>query len=100
MIGMQSIGMLSAPSEWYLAMVKVIDDNGRTNVIGSTIPGIFGWWNGRNDFYSWNNVIMNADVMDLYVIQENIPNVNYNFQNGLNNYITRNETIILKSGFF
>ena len=66
---------------------------------GSSLPGVPGILNGRNDKGSWNVIPSNADVQDLYIMNNTNTNDTtkfYFYKNQEMTYETREETIKIK----
>jgi penicillin G amidase len=86
-----SNGPLTAPTEY---MVMRLSGKQR-EAFGSSIPGVPGILNGRNDKGAWNVVPSNADVQDLYMMNETSA-TQYMYKNQVMNYTMRRETIKVK----
>jgi len=88
------LGML-APSIWYAAHLDV----GDWNVIGVTIPGIPSVILGRNNHIAWGFTNTGPDTQDLAIEEVNPDNPDqYRTPAGWANFITREETIIVRLG--
>ncbi|KAL9650868.1 hypothetical protein ABK040_012747 [Willaertia magna] len=82
----------SAPGIWYLTHLQ----SKTQNVIGSSLVGVPGIVIGKNDFISWGITSSEADVQDLFVMDETNDGKSYNYNGLVMNYDVRNETIKVK----
>lgn len=84
-------GHLSAPTEY---MIMQVDDvAAKKTANGQTIPGIPGFWNGRNQFGAWNVVPMGGDNTDIFVLKESVAGVSYIHNGAVVVYTSRTETL-------
>eukprot|EP01080_Neovahlkampfia_damariscottae_P000188 gene188-4434_t len=90
-----SNGPLTAPTEFMVMRLAT----GTREAFGSSLPGVPGILNGRNDKSSWNVIPSNADVQDLYIMNNtkvNDSQIYYHYKNQEMTYKTRKETITIK----
>jgi penicillin amidase len=83
---------LGIPSIWHLMHLEAPD----YNVIGATLPGLPSIIIGRNAHIAWGVTNVEADVEDLYVLQETDDGNGYIYQNRVKPYKIRTETIHVK----
>lgn len=80
---------LQVPSLWYIAHLK----SPSFDVIGATFPGLPGVAIGHNRKIAWGITNVEADVQDLYVLEQTADSLGYSYKGGVQPYQRRQETI-------
>jgi penicillin amidase len=90
---------LSAPSIWYLAHMRISDDSGIRNVVGTTLAGAPLLLLGRNDHTAWGFTNTASDVQDIFVEKINPDNADeYLTPDGWVPFGSQSETIRIRGG--
>lgn len=90
---------LSAPSIWYLAHLRVSDENGARNLVGATLAGSPLVLLGRNDHIAWGFTNTASDVQDIFVEKINPDNdAEYLTPDGWAEFGSQRETIKVRGG--
>lgn len=83
---------LQVPSVWY----QIHLESPSVNVIGATLPGLPGVVTGYNSQIAWGITNVEADVQDLYILEETADRTGYFYQDQVQPYQVRTETILVK----
>jgi penicillin amidase len=83
---------LTVPSLWYLAHLKIGDED----IIGATMPGLPFVVLGRNNRIAWGFTNVNPDVQDLYIEKLTGDGSTYLTPSGPQPFKTREEVILVK----
>ena len=90
---------LTAPSIWYLAHLRVADDDAARNLVGATLAGTPLVLLGRSDTAAWGFTNTATDVQDIFVERVNPDNPDeYLTPQGWQPFGSKQETIKLRGG--
>ncbi len=90
---------LTAPSIWYLAHLRVTDEEGTRNLVGTTLAGTPLVLLGRSDSVAWGFTNTASDVQDIFVERVNPDNPDeYLTPDGWKPFGSKQETIKISGG--
>jgi penicillin amidase len=85
---------IQTPNLMYLNHLKIVAPGGSFEGNGLSFPGVPGIFSGRTMLYAWAATPMQADIMDLYVLNDtSADGEQYLYNNEPMNYTIRTEVI-------